>query len=150
MNHYLWVELAEEYIGAKLNLYNGACQPPVLTNILLDSLSLLITCDTSAGHLSPNAANYKLLQAKLKAYNNGTFGPGHCDGDGDLDGDHYKVRFEALDYLLLILTTTFIAFSISFVSFGMAYKRGYNCFRIFKNEKYSMLSPRQKSPKFSR
>lgn len=135
LTHYLWAETAEEYIGAKINLYNGACQPPVLTGILLDTLSLLMTCDLAVNHQSVNAHHYRDVKAKLQAYNNGTYGPGHCDDDGVPGGDNFMRHFNNLDYLLLIGFTTVLSFIISFVAMGCVYRRGYNILRIFRSER---------------
>jgi hypothetical protein len=74
--------LAHQYIAARLNVANGAVDSDIY-GLLGQAQAMLgdcqITEDERAGAIA--------LSEELDAWNNGEWGPGHCDGDADKKDD---------------------------------------------------------------
>ncbi len=73
-----WLNLAHQWIAARLNVANGATTSTLVVDIatvLADAESLLLSCSIATGDIA-----YALdLKDYLDQYNNGIIGPGHCD-----------------------------------------------------------------------
>lgn len=80
-----WYELAHQYIGARLNIAEGASSTPDVTAAITRAGQLLGACSISRN----NRDLAEDLASLLEVYNIGQTGPGHCDGDtGHGGNDH--------------------------------------------------------------
>jgi hypothetical protein len=88
-----WYILAHQWIGATLNVANGASTTPEVAMALAEGQALLEECSI-AGEDRELAIYYSEL---LDMFNNGEIGPGHCDsvqGDDDDDDDDEEVEVQ--------------------------------------------------------
>mgnify|MGYP000274085016 CR=1 FL=1 len=75
-----WIQLAHQYMAAKLNILDGASTTPAVNSAITYAESFFATYKTSSTSLSKTAAKAARERASLlDAYNNGLIGPGHCD-----------------------------------------------------------------------
>ena len=73
-----WLNLAHQLIAAELNIANGACAPPSVTDAIAEANAWLGTTSCyPAGTLAP--ADTSDLTNTLTDFNEGTIGPGHCE-----------------------------------------------------------------------
>jgi hypothetical protein len=74
------ISLAHQLIAAQLNICNGACAPPAVTDAIAAANALidgLVIPPVGSGFLAP--ADTSDLTSTLTDFNEGTIGPGHCD-----------------------------------------------------------------------
>jgi hypothetical protein len=76
-----YIILAHQYIGAELNVVNGASIPQEVEQAWLDAQALLVQYESEA-YIPKKTEDRDLaiyLAGMLDDYNNGLIGPGHCD-----------------------------------------------------------------------
>ncbi len=70
-----YIQLAHQYMAAKLNVLNGTSAPQSVLDAITDAETYFNSGATPANPGSPNTA----LAGILASYNEGNTGPGHCD-----------------------------------------------------------------------
>lgn len=74
-----WIQLAHQYMAAKLNVLDGASSTPAVDSAIAYAEAFFATYGTPSTPLSKAVAKAAKTNAgTLDAYNNGLIGPGHC------------------------------------------------------------------------
>lgn len=75
-----WIQLAHQYMAAKLNILDGAATTPAVTAAIAYAESFFATYTTPSTTLSKTVkAAAQSRASTLDQYNNGLIGPGHCN-----------------------------------------------------------------------